>query len=42
MRAKQIFYLLLREAGIGLALILMVIAFSAAAPRFASMANVTN
>jgi len=42
MRAKQILYLLLREAGIGLALILMVIAFSAAAPRFASMANATN
>ena len=42
MRAKRILYLLLREAGIGLALVIMVIAFSAAAPRFASMANVTN
>ena len=42
MRAKQILYLLLREAGIGLALVLMVVVFSAAAPRFASMANVTN
>jgi ribose transport system permease protein len=42
MRAKQIFYLLLREVGIGLALVLIAIAFSVFAPRFASMANVTN
>lgn len=42
MRARQIFYLLLREVGIGLALVLMTVAFSAFAPRFASMANLTN
>ena len=42
MRAKQIFYLLLREVGIGLALVLIAIVFSAFAPHFASMANVTN
>ena len=42
MRARQIFYLLLREVGIGLALVIMVLAFSALAPRFASMANFTN
>src|SRR5258705_11022502 len=34
--------LLLREAGIGLALILLALVFAAAAPRFASVANVTN
>src|SRR5882672_932993 len=42
MRAKRIFYLLLREAGIGLALILLALVFAAAAPRFASVTNVTN
>jgi ribose transport system permease protein len=42
MRATRIFYLLLREVGIGLALVLMVLAFSAFAPRFASMSNLTN
>lgn len=42
MRAKRIFYLLLREAGIGLALVLMVLVFSAFAPRFASTTNFTN
>jgi ribose transport system permease protein len=42
MRARQVFYLLLREVGIGLALVLMILAFSASAPRFASMANLTN
>jgi len=42
MRATRIVYLLLREAGIGLALVLMAIAFSAFAPHFASMANLTN
>ena len=42
MRTRHILYLLLRELGIGLALVLMVVAFSAAAPRFASMANLTN
>jgi ribose transport system permease protein len=42
MRAKQLFYLLMREAGIGLALVLMAILFSFLAPRFASLANLTN
>jgi ribose transport system permease protein len=42
MRARNVFYLLLREVGIGLALVLLVLAFSASAPRFASMANLTN
>ena len=42
MRATRILYLLLREAGIGLALVIMALAFSAFAPRFASMANLTN
>jgi ribose transport system permease protein len=42
MRARQLFYLLLREVGIGLALLLLVAAFSLLAPRFASMANFTN
>ena len=42
MRAKRILYLLLREAGIGLALVLLALVFAAAAPRFASVANITN
>jgi ribose transport system permease protein len=42
MRARNIFYLLLREVGIGLALVLMIVAFSVLAPRFASVANLTN
>ena len=42
MRAKQLLYLLLREVGIGLALVLLAVAFSAMAPRFASLANLTN
>lgn len=42
MKAKKIFSLLLREAGIGLALILICIYFIIAAPRFASSVNVTN
>ncbi len=42
MRAKQLFYLLLREVGIGLALVFIAIAFSAFAPHFATMANLTN
>ncbi len=42
MRAKQLFYLLMREVGIGLALALMVILFSVLAPRFASLANLSN
>ena len=42
MRAKRILYLLLREAGIGLALVLLALVFAAVAPRFASVTNVTN
>ena len=42
MRARNIAYFLLREAGIGLALVLLCIAFSITAPRFASVANLTN
>lgn len=42
MRAKNIAYFLLREAGIGLALVLLCLAFSLFAPRFASVANLTN
>ena len=42
MRARRLFYLLLREVGIGLALAIMILVFSALAPRFASVANVTN
>lgn len=42
MGARRIVYLLLREAGIGLALVLLVIVFSLFAPHFASMANLTN
>jgi ribose transport system permease protein len=42
MRARQLFFLLLREVGIGLALVLIIVAFSILAPRFASMANLSN
>ncbi|BDG05432.1 ABC transporter permease [Anaeromyxobacter oryzae] len=42
MRAKQLFNLLMREAGIGLALALMAFLFSFISPRFASLANLTN
>ena len=42
MRARRIFQLLMREAGIGLALLLIVVLFSFFAPRFASLANLTN
>ncbi len=42
MRARNVFYLLLREVGIGVALVLMIVVFSALAPRFASAANLTN
>ena len=42
MSAKKSMYFLLREAGIGLALVLLCIFFSIFAPRFASVANVTN
>lgn len=42
MRARNIAYFFLREAGIGLALVLLCIFFSIFAPRFASVANLTN
>ena len=42
MRARRLFYLLLREVGIGLALVLLMVAFAILAPRFASMANLSN
>lgn len=42
MNAKKIVSLLLREAGIGLALLVLCIFFAIAAPRFASATNVTN
>jgi ribose transport system permease protein len=42
MNAKKLLSLLLREAGIGLALLLLCIVFAFAAPRFASAANITN
>ena len=42
MRGTRIFRLLMREAGIGLALLLIVVLFSFFAPRFASIANLTN
>ena len=42
MKAKKLFPLLLREAGIGLALLLLCIVFAIAAPRFASATNITN
>ena len=42
MNAKKIISLLLRETGIGLALLLLCIVFTIAAPRFASGTNITN
>ncbi|MGC3999312.1 MAG: ABC transporter permease [Anaeromyxobacter sp.] len=42
MRTRQIVQLLMREAGIGLALALLVLLFSLLAPRFASLDNLTN
>jgi ribose transport system permease protein len=42
MQAKKFMYLLLREAGIGLALILLIILFSIFAPHFATVTNLTN
>lgn len=42
MEAKKIVYFLLREAGIGLALVLLCVLFALAAPRFASIENITN
>lgn len=42
MKAKKLISLLIREAGIGLALLLLCVIFTIAAPRFASSANITN
>jgi ribose transport system permease protein len=42
MNTKRLLSLLLREAGIGLALLMLCIVFSIAAPRFASSTNITN
>ncbi len=42
MRTRRIINLLLREAGIGLALLLMIVLFWIFAPRFGSRANFTN
>ena len=42
MNAKRLLNLLLREAGIGLALAVMCIFFAIAAPHFASIANINN
>jgi ribose transport system permease protein len=42
MHGRHILYLLLREAGIGLALLLLALIFSVTAPHFASMDNLTN
>lgn len=42
MRARRWMYLLLREAGIGVALVLICVIFAIIAPRFASYANFTN
>src|SRR5438045_778711 len=42
MRVRNAFYLMLREVGIGVALVLMIVVFSALAPRFASVDNLTN
>ena len=42
MRARKSMYLLLREAGIGVALALICVIFAVTAPRFASYANFTN
>jgi ribose transport system permease protein len=42
MTARTTFNLLLREAGIGLALVILIIIFSIAAPRFATIDNLSN
>ncbi len=42
MRTKRLLQLLLREAGIGLALVFLAVFFSIFAPHFASLANLTN
>lgn len=42
MNARKITYFLLREAGIGVALVVICLFFTATAPRFASYMNLTN
>ncbi len=42
MQAKKILSLMLSEAGIGVALIVLILLFSAVAPRFASGENISN
>lgn len=42
MQARRITYFLLREAGIGLALLLLIVVFSTFAPQFASRGNFSN
>jgi ribose transport system permease protein len=42
MTARTTFNLLLREAGIGLALVILILIFSIAAPRFATINNLSN
>jgi len=42
MQAKKIVSFMLREAGIGVALIVLILLFSAVAPRFASLENINN
>ena len=42
MTARTTFNLLLREAGMGLALVILIIIFSIAAPRFATIDNLSN
>jgi len=42
MQAKKILSLMLREAGIGVALIVLILLFSVVAPRFASLENINN
>ena len=41
-QARRTTYFLLREAGIGIALLLIIVFFSVFAPRFASLANLSN
>jgi len=42
MQAKKIVSFMLREAGIGVALIVLIVLFSIVAPRFASLENINN
>jgi ribose transport system permease protein len=42
MNTKKLIALMLREAGIGLALLLLIVFFAIAAPRFMSTINITN